>query len=280
MNDTAQQQMVSTDEPIAQGDAILSVIERAARDESVDIEKMERLLAMKERIDNQAAEKAFNAAMAAVQREMPKVRRNAENSQTKSNYSTYEALSDALTPVITGHGFACSFGTDESPKGKEFVRITCDLMHRGGHSKPYHCDLPLDMLGLKGNPNKTEVHGTGSTFSYGKRYLKLLIFDVALTDEDDDGVAAGKVSWVAALENAMGEHAESVNAVCAALDSGNYDAAYEAWNEIPNDDRSALWQAPTKCRKAGLEPPFTTDQIAKMKSNEWAAARRNYTGDE
>jgi hypothetical protein len=34
------------------------------------------------------------------------------------------------------------------------------------------------------------THGFGSALSYGRRYLKLLIFDIATTD--DDGNAAGR----------------------------------------------------------------------------------------
>ena len=172
---------------VSQSAAILEVVERAASNPNVDIEKLERLLAMKERMESQAAERAYNAAMSAVQAELPKVRRDAENEQTSSRYATYEALSEALTPVITRNGFACSFGTDKSPMGEEMIRITVRISHSAGHKEYAHCDLPIDMVGIKGNANKTKTHGTGSTFMYGRRYLKLLVFDVAVANEDNDG---------------------------------------------------------------------------------------------
>jgi hypothetical protein len=49
--------------------------------------------------------------------------------------------------------------------------------------------VPIDNKGPKGAQNKTDTHGFGSALSYGRRYLKLLIFDIATTD--DDGRAAG-----------------------------------------------------------------------------------------
>ena len=55
-----------------------------------------------------------------------------------------------------------------------------------------HFDLALDGVGLKGNPNKTAVQASGSTISYGRRYLKLMVFDVVLTNEDNDGNAPEK----------------------------------------------------------------------------------------
>ena len=69
------------------------------------------------------------------------------------------------------------------------MRIVGILRHRAGHKESHYVDLPLDLAGIKGSVNKTETHATGSTFSYGRRYLTLLLFDVA-TGDDDDGQAA------------------------------------------------------------------------------------------
>jgi hypothetical protein len=60
-------------------------------------------------------------------------------------------------------------------------------MHRDGHSRRYQCDLGIDDKGMKGGSTKTMVQGEGSTMSYGRRYLTLMIFNVALTKEDNDG---------------------------------------------------------------------------------------------
>ncbi|MFU3318651.1 single-stranded DNA-binding protein, partial [Pseudomonas aeruginosa] len=50
---------------------ILQVIQRAAADPACDIEKMERLMAMHERMQSRSAEAEFNASMAAMQSELP-----------------------------------------------------------------------------------------------------------------------------------------------------------------------------------------------------------------
>jgi len=50
--------------------AFLQMIERAARDPSIDIDKLDRLLLMRERENARVAEQTFNAAMAAAQAEM------------------------------------------------------------------------------------------------------------------------------------------------------------------------------------------------------------------
>lgn len=169
--------------------SILAVIARAATDPSVDMDKMERLLAMQERITAKQAEKAFNDSMKIAQERMPRIKKDARNSQTNSNYARLESLNRAIVPVYTEQGFSLSYGSSDCPIEKH-RRITCRVSHSAGHSRDYCLDLPLDMLGMKGSPNKTEMHAFGSTISYGRRYLAMMIFNISTTD-DDDGNAAG-----------------------------------------------------------------------------------------
>lgn len=176
------QQIVSTS-------AMLQVIERAAANPEIDVEKMERLLAMQERIFTKNAEMQFNDSMKTVQAEVPRILRDAKGENSK--YTRLETIIEAIAPVYTRHGFALSFGTDASPLEKHY-RITCDVSHVGGHMKHYFADVPADLVGMKGTPNKTPTHAFGSTMSYGRRYLTLLIFNLALVNEDDDGVAGGE----------------------------------------------------------------------------------------
>lgn len=166
--------------------AIISMIERAARDPSVDLDRMERLFEMRERMVAREAETAYQTAMTAAQAEMPRVFRDAENSHTRSNYARLETIAKAVTPIYTRHGFALSFGTDASPIEGHY-RLTCEVTHAAGHRRTVHADLPSDTMGAKGTANKTAVQGFGSTMSYGRRYLTLLIFNIALTNEDNDG---------------------------------------------------------------------------------------------
>jgi hypothetical protein len=167
---------------------LLDIIARASRDPSVDIDKLERLLMLQERVIARDAESAFNRAMQAAQEEMPLVFRDGKNTTTSSTYAKLETVDAAMAPVIAKHGFSMSFGTGDSPLDNHY-RVTCAVSHVGGHTRHYHADVPADTHGMKGTQNKTATHGFGSAVSYGRRYLKLLIFDVATTD--DDGRAAG-----------------------------------------------------------------------------------------
>lgn len=167
---------------------LLAVIERAARDPNTDVEKMERLFALQERALQRAAELTFSEAKHEAQAEMPQIKRTGKNDTTRSTYAELDEIAEKIDPIAHKHGFSMSFGTGDSPLDAHY-RVTCRLRHRSGFYEDYHVDVPIDMVGMKGTPNKTATHGFGSTMTYGRRNLKLLVWDIATTD--DDGRAAG-----------------------------------------------------------------------------------------
>jgi hypothetical protein len=174
----------------SEGAAVLHMIERAARDPAVDIDKLQQLMAMRERIEARTAEADFDRALTAAQAGMGRVRTDSNNPQTKSRYASYGALDAAMRPVYTANGFALSFNT-ENP-APETVRVICRVSHQNGHSRTYQIDMPADGKGAKGGDVMTKTHATGSAVSYGMRYLLKMIFNIAVSDRDDDGNAAGR----------------------------------------------------------------------------------------
>lgn len=164
---------------------MVAMIERLALSPDVDVAKLEKLLELQERILNRNAEAAFNDAMRLVQAEMPKIKRNKKNNQTGSLYADLEAVTNQAVPIYTKHGFSLSFSQTDCPiDGK--MRVIC-YCSNSGYTRQYQYDASLDMTGLKGAANKTPIQGEGSTFSYAQRYLTKLIFNITLTDEDNDG---------------------------------------------------------------------------------------------
>ena len=176
--------------PITEEAALLDVIRRAAADPNVDVEKMERLMAMQERIETRRAATAYDIAMSEVQAAMTPVREDAENPQTKSKYASYLALDRAVRPIYTAHGFSISFDSgDGAPES--YVRVLAHVSHKGC-TRTYKADMPADGKGAKGGDVMTKTHATGSAFTYGRRYLLALVFNLAIGElMDDDGNAAG-----------------------------------------------------------------------------------------
>lgn len=173
-----------------QSTSLVQVIERAVLNPDIDVDKMERLLAMHERISAKQAEGEFNVAMGRAQGLMRPISADMTNSHTKSKYVSYVKMDLAIRKIYTQEGFSLSFDSgDGAPENH--VRVLCYVGHSGGFTRTYKVDMPADGKGAKGNDVMTKTHAAGSAFTYGQRYLLKLIFNVAVGEDDDDGNAAG-----------------------------------------------------------------------------------------
>lgn len=172
---------------VTESATIFSIIAKLASEPTVDLERMERLIAMRDKEMERLARERFNNALASAQAEMPQVVADAENNHTRSRYATYEAVSKAMQPVLQKYGFSLSFGEGKSEL-PNCLKIVCTVS-LGAYEKHYEAHIPFDNGGMKGNANKNATQAFGSTITYGRRYLKTMIFDVAVKDQDDDGQA-------------------------------------------------------------------------------------------
>lgn len=228
---------------------LIAIISQAARDPSVDINKMERLMEMHERLTAREAEKAFNIAMTACQIEVKQVAPDADNPQTRSKYATYAKLDSVLRPIYTKHGFALSFDEHDSPK-PDHVRVVCYLSHVGGHQRTYHRDMPADGKGAKGGDVMTKTHAAGAAGSYGARYLLKGIFNVAVGEYDNDGNTE---------ETGMSDQ-DIANFIAKMDEAGNdtelkafFRSAYEAAQNAKDKKAEAAFIRAKDARKKALE---------------------------
>lgn len=164
-----------------ESDTILQVIGRAAADPQCDIEKMERLLAMHERMQAKNSQTEFNAAMAAMQCDIPSIAERGEGHNRKT-YATLEDINDVIKPIMQRYGFAISFRVAHVASG---INVTGVLMHKAGHREETSLLLPADTSG-----NKNAVQAVASSVSYGKRYVMCAMLNISTRGEDDDGYAA------------------------------------------------------------------------------------------
>lgn len=167
---------------ITESAAIIQVIERAAMNPNVDIDKMERLLQMQERIMERQARAAYMAALADMQPELPEIPENGKG-HGNIKYALWEDINELIKPVLGRHGFSLSFRTGQQD-GK--IIVTGVLSHREGHSEETTMHLPTDSSG-----SKNAVQAVGSSTSYGKRYTAQALLNLTSRNEDDDGKASG-----------------------------------------------------------------------------------------
>lgn len=175
--------------------AILSVIERMATNPDIDPDRIERFIALKERMDKEAARKAFAAALAECQSELPVIEERGQIKYGKKGkdgedegptYALWEDINEAIRPVLKKHGFALTFKTGQTLEGK--ITVTGILSHREGHFEDTMIALMHDSSGAK-----NAVQAMGSSISYGKRYTASALLNITSRGEDDDGEAGGRL---------------------------------------------------------------------------------------
>lgn len=193
MNQVARKEPDSV--PAAQSETIafVQMIERAARDPNCDVDKMERLLAMQERVIARTAKAAYQAALAQVKPKLPVIDRKGRivirDKATKeitqsTGYALWEDIDEAITPILHDHGLVLSFRSGVAQDGK--ITVTGVLSHTEGHSEETTITLPHDSSG-----SKNAVQAVGSSTKYGMRYTATLLLNIRTRGEDDDGASAG-----------------------------------------------------------------------------------------
>lgn len=161
--------------------ALISMIERAAADPRMDVERVERMYAMYERAAARNAKASYDNAMAMMQPQLPVIDKLGKGHNGKS-YARWEDIAEGIMSVTAQHGFSLTFRV--KPTDKQ-VEITAILAHRDGHREETSYPFPLDTSGAK-NP----IQSVGSSMSYGKRYTACALLNVITRDEDDDGARA------------------------------------------------------------------------------------------
>lgn len=160
---------------------LLAVISRAASDPACDIEKMERLMQMHERMQDRQAAAEFAADLAEMQDELPSIGERG-NAAGRYTYALWEDINAAIKPILKRRGFALSFRTDFSDGA---IAVTGVLTHKTGHREETTIRLPADTSG-----NKPAVQAVASSVSYGKRYTAGALLNLTSHGEDDDAFAA------------------------------------------------------------------------------------------
>lgn len=185
-------------ETAPQAQSLLPAIIALAKDQDVDVGKLEALLKMQERMEARQAEAEFNAAFTRLSAQMPRIKKNGEirhpvekgkpegPSRKISSYARFEDIDAAIRDLLRNEGFAVSFETQQRQGDGGGLIVTATLLHAAGHSRSASIPVPLDTSGAKNN-----IQGYGSALSYGRRYSLCAVLNIVTEGDDDDGVRGG-----------------------------------------------------------------------------------------
>ena len=153
--------------------ALLALIQRAATEDGFSIEKLEKLLDVKERWDAEEARKAFVAAVADFKSNPPQIVKDKQvdfatsKGRTQYRHATLGQVTDATAAGMAHHSLSHSWSVKQEP-GR--VTVTCTLTHAMGHSEAVSIAGPLDDSGQKNG-----IQQIGSTITYLERYTLMAI---------------------------------------------------------------------------------------------------------
>jgi hypothetical protein len=157
-----------------------------AINKDLDIEKLEKLMQMKERWDKEQARKSFLSALAEFQIKCPELRKTKKVSFTTSKGSTTEyhfaPLADIdrqIKQLLHDNGFSKKWEISDN-SGKTKVR--CIVSHVDGHSEATEMESASDDSG-----GKNHIQAKGSAIEYMKRYTLIGALGLTTADQDIDG---------------------------------------------------------------------------------------------
>ena len=200
-------------------------------------------------------------ALAAAQGQMGAAVKDAENPFFKSKYADLGAVIKALKEPFSSNGLSY---TQFPIRDGDSAGVVTRLMHSSGQWMESEYTLPLA---------KFDAQSAGSAFTYARRYALQSIAGIPAADDDGNAATEAAPDPLEAHNTALQANLDSVNAIKDGIANGQWDVVAECWAEISDDDKKALWVAPSK---GGI---FTTAERAALKSDEFNAARKAMYGD-
>jgi hypothetical protein len=159
-----------------------------ALEKGATIDVLERLMALRDKLRQEEAERAFMEAMASFQGDCPVIPkgRMVKDKYGKDRYAF--APMDAIVPVaqphLLKHGLSYAFDAIDHP---DKVEIILTVSHKSGHSRKFRQEMPIDDDAYMNIAQKR-----GSARSYAERYAFKGAFGIVCGGEDDDGNSAGR----------------------------------------------------------------------------------------
>lgn len=184
---------------------------RIATEQNADIDKLTKLMELKERWEANEARKAYNQAMTEFKSHAPEIDKNhrvryenKDGSFTEYDHATLDHVCELISPALSAHGITHRWKTEQV---SGVIRVTCILKHRDGHEE--------SCATLEGMPDnsggKNGVQAIASTVSYLERYTLLAATGMASKGQDNDGAGTAggvaedwlkeRIEWIANCRN-------------------------------------------------------------------------------
>lgn len=174
-----------------QDSAISRMIDYAMQ-QNADIEKLERLFALKVAYEKDEARKAYVAAMVKFKENPPEIFKNKHVSfptskgKTEYDHATIGDVTTITGAALSACGLSHRWNMTQGDGGR--ITVTCLLTHALGHTESVTLAASPDDSG-----GKNSIQALASTVTYLQRYTLLAAAGLATKDQpDDDGEGTSK----------------------------------------------------------------------------------------
>ena len=171
-----------------QADPMVSLIERLVLNPDADLDKLERMLALKREHDRDNARISFAGALAAARSKIPPIVKDAtvdfttrDGKRTNYQHETLAGIAKVIDPILSEYGLSYRFRTNQGSGG---VQVTCIIAHAHGHSEETSLSCAPD-----GSGSKNAFQAVGSAVTYLQRYTLKAALGLS-AELDDDGQSA------------------------------------------------------------------------------------------
>jgi hypothetical protein len=195
--------------------AVLGMIERVARDPSVNMDKMLQLMSWRKETIADQRRAHFDEAMSGAKAEIPVITKNREvdfTSQKGRTHYKYEDLAEiarVVSPILARHGLSYRYRVTSNVN--EPVSVTCIVSHRAGHFEEVTLTGGRDESG-----NKNSIQAVASTLTYLQRMTLKAALGLAASEDDDgkasesaDTISLEQVEELVALADEVGADKEA-----------------------------------------------------------------------
>lgn len=176
-------------------DTIIEMALSRGADEKA-LERLEKVLEIKERYDALEAKKAYYVAIAKFKAKPPKIWRDMQvkyevvgGKPTMWSHADLATAAEAINKSLGKHGLNSTWRT--LPLENNKTRVTCIIAHEFGHSEETYLEAGPDKTG-----SKNDIQAIGSTIFYLERYTLFALTGLAPARMDDDGQGTGEVKYI------------------------------------------------------------------------------------
>jgi hypothetical protein len=186
-NETKDVVVISTDKSPAA--LMMTAIEKG-----LDLDKVEKAMALQERYEANEARKAYHDAMAGFKSNPPEIDKDRHvkfqtaKGTTEYRHASLANVTDKINSALSQHGLSAGWKVSQADKQ---ITVTCTITHRLGHSESTALSASPDDSG-----SKNQIQAVGSTISYLSRYTLLALTGLATHDMDDDGNGSGEPTYI------------------------------------------------------------------------------------